>query len=173
MYVCISLFLSLCKLVLQSFISFLDKCFIFVLYLNMLEYLWAMLFSRIFWRKFRLLDWWIVRAGVRRRKQFALKFRFALITFDFLIFNWFTSYSHTMLLRSRHVHHHVASWPWPSDNLDIQHCSFTIDFKVLMFSYNLFISWPIYFIPPHSVALVETFTLTCHRLGKQPFVLNN
>jgi len=28
----------------------------------------------------------------------------------------FTSYSHTPLLRSRPFHHHVASWPWSSDD---------------------------------------------------------
>ena len=85
-------------------------------------------------------------------------FRFPLITFS--LFNRFTSYSHTMLLRSRPFHHHVASWPWLSDDLDIQHCSSTI--CVLFFSYNLFIRWQIYFILTHNVALVETFTLICH-----------
>ena len=82
---------------------------------------------------------------------FELKFRFPPITFSLV--NWFTSYSHTLLLMS-------ALWPWISDHLDIQHCSSTI--CVLFFSYNLFIRWQIYFILTHNVALVETFTLICH-----------
>ena len=44
-----------------------------------------------------------------------------------------------------------ASWP----------CSLTICVKVLFFSYYLFISWQIYFILTHNVALVENFTLVC------------
>jgi len=38
------------------------------------------------------------RASVQRRKQFVLKFRFPLITFSLV--NQFTSYTHTLLLRS-------------------------------------------------------------------------
>jgi len=34
--------------------------------------------------------------------------------------------------------------------------------KFCFFSYNLFISRPIYFILTHTVALVKTFTLICH-----------
>ena len=68
-------------------------------------------------------------------------------------------------------------------DLDTQHCSITICVKVLFFSYNLFISWQIYFILTHNVALFETFTLICHTvtfkwLGlpctkKHSFVLKN
>ena len=94
------------------------------------------------------------------RKQFALKFGFPLITFSLV--NWFTSYLQTLLLRSRPFHLHVASWPWPSDDLDIQHCYLTICVKVLFFSYKLFIIWQIYFILTHNVVLVETLTLICH-----------
>ena len=32
----------------------------------------------------------------------------------------------------------------------------------MFFSYNLFISWQIYFTLTHNVALVKTFTLICH-----------
>jgi len=67
-----------------------------------------------------------------------------------LLVNGFTSYSHTMLLRSRPT--------WPLDDLDIQHCSLTICVKVLL----VFISWQIYFILAHNVSLVKTFTLICH-----------
>ena len=83
-----------------------------------------------------------------------VKVSFPLITFSLV--NRFISYSHTLLLRSRPFQQHR---PWPSDDLDIQHCSLTICVKVLFFSYNLFISCQIYFILSHIVALVETFTL--------------
>ena len=66
--------------------------------------------------------------------------------------NGFISYSHTMLLRSRYFHLHVALWPWPSDDFYIQHCSSTICVQKF-FSYKLFISWQIYFILTHNVAL--------------------
>ena len=49
--------------------------------------------SRIFCRKF--IDWWIrpsERVGIWRRKQFAFRFRFSLITFSLV--NRFTLYSH-------------------------------------------------------------------------------
>ena len=76
--------------------------------------------------------------------------------------NGFASYAHTLLLRSRLFQQHVSLWPWPSDDLDIQYCSLTICVKVLFISYNLFISWHIYFILSHNIALVKTFTLICH-----------
>ena len=76
-----------------------------------------------------------------RAASFALKFWFPLITFSLV--NRFTSLSHELLLIGiRPFHQHVALWP--SDDLDIQHCSLTICVKVLFFSYNLFISWQIY-----------------------------
>ena len=56
--------------------------------------------------------------------HFVLKFGISIITLSLV--NGFTLYSHTMLLRSRPFHPHVVSSPWPSDDLDIQHCSLTI-----------------------------------------------
>ena len=92
--------------------------------------------------------------------HFALKFWISVITLSLV--NGFTSYSHTMLLRSRPFHQHVALWPRPSDYRDSHHCTLTICVKVLFFSYNLFISWQIYCILTHTVALVETLTLIFH-----------
>ena len=64
--------------------------------------------------------------------HFALKFCFSVITLSLV--NGFTSYSHTMLLRSSSLHQHVVSWPWPLEDLDFQHCSLTICFSVITFS---------------------------------------
>ena len=77
---------------------------------------------------------------------------------NYFINQRFASYTHTLLLRL--FQQRVASWH--SDYLDSQHCSLTICVKVLIFSYNLFISWQIYFILTHNVALIETFTLICY-----------
>ena len=38
------------------------------------------------------------------------------------------------LFWSRPFHQHVASWPWPSDDLDIQHCSLKFCFSITTFS---------------------------------------
>ena len=57
--------------------------------------------------------------------HFALKFWISVITLSLV--HGFTSYSHTVFLRSRPFH--LALWPWPSDDLDIQHCSLTIFVK--------------------------------------------
>ena len=106
-----------------------------------------------------LTFWWFWHLTLFFNNFIILKFWISIISLSLV--NGFTSYSHTMLLRSNPFHKHVASWPWPSDDLDIQHCSLTIVLK-LIFSYNLFISWQIYFILTHNVALVRTFTLICH-----------
>ena len=81
----------------------------------------------LFW----LIDWWnpsrqvggLVVGGGRaasagqHSKQFALKFRFPLITFS--LGDQFISYSHTLLLRSLPFQKHATLWHWPSDDLDI------------------------------------------------------
>ena len=95
----------------------------------------------------------IIFSQILRKKIFLLK--------TFSLVNRLTSYSHTLLLRSRPFHQYVALWPWPSYDLDIQHSSLTFCVNILFFSYNRFISWHIYFILTHNVALVETFTLIC------------
>ena len=60
---------------------------------------------------FWLKDWW---AG-----SWAASFS------SFSFFNWFTSHSHKLLLRSRPFHKHAVLWPGPSDVLDNKHCSLT------------------------------------------------
>ena len=86
-----------------------------------------LLFSRIFRRKLRLMDWW-TRSGGRASGVVnnLRKFRFPLKTISLI--NRFASYTHTLLLRL--FQQRVASWP--SDDLDIQHCSSTICVKVLI-----------------------------------------
>ena len=123
-----------------------------------------LLFSRIFRRKLRLMDWW-TRSGGRASGVVnnLRKFRFPLKTISLI--NRFASYTHTLLLRL--FQQRVASWP--SDDLDIQHCSLTICVKVLIFSYNLFISWYIYFILTHTVAL--DFALICRIVTFKWFAL--
>ena len=74
--------------------------------------------------------------------HFALTFWISVIMLSLV--HGFTLYSHTMLLRSSPFHQHVASCPWPLDDLDIQHSSLTICVKVLFFSYKHLISWHIY-----------------------------
>ena len=67
------------------------------------------IFSQIFRRKIQLIIYlrnlggWV---GLQCCYQFALKFRFPLITFSLV--NRFTSCSHTMLLRSRPFHQHAV-----------------------------------------------------------------
>ena len=56
-------------------------------------------FSRIFLRKFRLIDWWNPGGGRPVSLTVYVKVSFPLITFSLV--NGFTSYSHTLLLRSR------------------------------------------------------------------------
>ena len=51
--------------------------------------------------------------------SFCVSFWISVISLSFV--NWFTSYSHTMLIRSP-FHQHVALCP--SDDLNIQHCFF-------------------------------------------------
>ena len=85
---------------------------------------------------------------------------------NFVISQWNYFIPTQMLLRSRPFHQHVASCPWPSDDLDIQHCSLTICVKVLFFSYNLFISWQIYFILTHNFALIVIKTAHSNKISK-------
>ena len=74
-----------------------------------------------------------------------------------------------MLLMSRLLHQQCSH--------AIQHYSLIICVKVLFFLlYYLFISWHIYFILTHNVALVENFTLICDIMtlnGRVCIVLRN
>ena len=83
------------------------------------------------------------------------------------------THTHCCLGQDLFINQHVASWPWPSDDFDIQHCSLTICVKVLFFSYNLFYSWQSYFILTHNIALVKTFTLICWKIRKIPALMRD